>query len=93
MATRRALTGAAPGTTAAPGTRSPTDAALTPEKIAAAEHTLTVYVGPIAKVLVRKAAAQTSSSERFYLLLAENLSETERRRFLTEVDPSALRSR
>lgn len=95
MATRRALTGAAPGTTAAPGTRSPTDAALTPEKIAAAEHTLTVYVGPIAKVLVRKAVAQTSSSERFYLLLAENLSETERRRFLTEVgaDLSALRSR
>jgi hypothetical protein len=34
---------------------------------------------------VKKAAAQTSSPERFYLLLAESLSDIDRTRFLKEV--------
>jgi serine/threonine-protein kinase len=103
MATRRELAGALPslrrgalsGTTAASAQRSaPTDAPLTPEKIETAQRKLTPYIGPIAKILVKKAAAQTGSSERFYLLLAENLSDADRMRFLKDMaGPSALRSR
>jgi serine/threonine-protein kinase len=105
MATRSALTGAPPSARgaassgahplAAPRTGTQADAALTAEKIEAAQLKLARYIGPIAKILVKKAAAQTASSERFYLLLAENLSETERLRFLKEVGaaPSAERLR
>jgi serine/threonine-protein kinase len=66
------------------------DAALTQENIDAAQRRLAAYIGPIAKVMVKKAAAQTDSSQRFPLLLAESLSDSERERFLEEVgfDPS-----
>jgi serine/threonine-protein kinase len=94
MATRSVLKGAPPSVpggapsgahAAAPRAGARTDAALTPEKIEAAQRSLAACIGPIAKILVRKAAAQTASSERFYQLLAENLSETDRRYFLKEV--------
>jgi len=97
MATRGALSGApraasgtgprASGTGPRPGI--PTDAALTAERIEAAQRRLATYIGPIAKILVKKAAAQTTSSERFYLLLAESLSDMDRTRFLTEVGADA----
>ena len=104
MATRGGLVGARPSvrsgslpgaSAAAPRTGAPAEAALTPERIEAAQHRLATYIGPIAKILVRKAAAQTASSERFYLLLAENLSDADRARFLKEVGAasSAERSR
>ena len=86
MGTRSALSGmprAAPA--AAPRGGVSADAALTAEKIEAAQRRLAAYIGPIAKILVKKAAAQTSSSERFYLLLAESLSDMDRTRFLKEV--------
>ena len=92
MATRDTLTGVAP---AAPPRRStqsastrppaPEDPPLTQEKIEAAQRQLTAHMGPIARVLVKRAAAQTSSSQRFYALLAESLPESERRRFMEEI--------
>jgi serine/threonine-protein kinase len=83
MATRSGLAGAPQRGTIRPATQS--DAALTPEKIDAALRTLATYIGPIAKVMVKKAAAQTGSTQRFYLLLAENLPEPERKPFLDAV--------
>jgi serine/threonine-protein kinase len=61
-------------------------APLTPEAIDAAQRKLAAYVGPIAKVVVKKAAAQATNSRHFYQLLAESLgTEAERVRFLQEV--------
>lgn len=81
MATRSALTRAR-----AHAATHPDTAPLTPQTIDAALRRLAPYVGPIAKVLVRKAAAQSSSLRQFYLLLADSLeSEAERTRFLREI--------
>ena len=87
MATRGGLAGAPrPAAAAGTGPRgAQASSALTPDKIEAAQRRLATYIGPIAKILTKRAAAQTTSSERFYLLLAESLSEAERRRFLDEV--------
>jgi serine/threonine-protein kinase len=92
MATRSALAGAPRGPSAVRRTThggvrpaAPNDALLTPERIDAAQRRLATYIGPIAKVMARKAAAQTDSAARFYLLLAESLSEAERVRFLEDV--------
>jgi eukaryotic-like serine/threonine-protein kinase len=93
MATRDTLTGVA---STAPPRRStqggstrppaPEDPPLTQQKIDAAQRRLTTHMGPIAKVLVKRAAAQTNSAQRFYALLAESLPESERRRFLEELN-------
>ena len=87
IATRSALHGApsSASAAAAPRTGPSADSALTAERIEAAQRQLASYIGPIAKILVKKAAAQTASSERFYLLLAESLSDSDRTRFLKEV--------
>jgi serine/threonine-protein kinase len=87
IATRSALRGApsSASAAAAPRTGPSADSALTAERIEAAQRQLASYIGPIAKILVKKAAAQTASSERFYLLLAESLSDSDRTRFLKEV--------
>lgn len=56
---------------------------LSPEMLDSATRLLATYVGPIAKVLTRKAAQQAGDKRQFYLLLAENLNtEAEKRRFL-----------
>lgn len=90
MATRGALSGVTrAASAAAPRAGVPGEAALTAEKIEAAQRRLASYIGPIAKILVKKAAAQTTSSERFYLLLAESLSEIDRTRFLKDVGAGA----
>jgi hypothetical protein len=61
-------------------------APLTADMIAMATRKLTEYVGPIAKVIVKKAAGQASTSRQFYLLLADSLSnESERAKFLDEL--------
>jgi len=61
-------------------------APLTADMIAAATRKLTEYVGPIAKVIVKKAAGQASTSRQFYLLLADSLTtEAERAKFLDEL--------
>jgi serine/threonine-protein kinase len=59
---------------------------LTPEVIEKATRRLVAYLGPIAKVLVKQAAAQASTRHHFYLLLAEKVTEpAERERFLRDV--------
>jgi serine/threonine protein kinase len=52
-----------------PGVRTPLDSA----EIEAAAGRLAAYLGPIAKVVVKKAAAQTRDRSAFYRQLAENL--------------------
>jgi len=60
--------------------------ALTAEAIEQATKRLAAYLGPIAKVVAKKAAAQASSRRHFHLLLAEQLADpAERARFLREV--------
>jgi serine/threonine-protein kinase len=92
MATRGTLSGAprsAPLAAATPRTAPQVEVALTAARIEAAQLRLATYIGPIAKILVKKAAAQTSSTDRFYLLLAESLSDSDRTRFLKEVGAGA----
>jgi serine/threonine-protein kinase len=95
LATRAQLQGALPKKPS-PGTRtahepgsthaSRISAPLTPEAIDAAQSRLAAYVGPIAKVIVKKAAAQAKTSRQFYMLLADHLgTAAERQKFLDEV--------
>jgi eukaryotic-like serine/threonine-protein kinase len=92
LATRTLLRGtpaSKPGTTRAEqGTThaSRISAPLTPEAIDAAQQKLASYLGPIARVIVKKAATQAKTSRQFYMLLADHLVSTaERERFLAEV--------
>ena len=70
--------------TRAPGTLLPEP--LTPETTEQATRRLIAYLGPIAKILVKKAAAHATSRRHFHLLLAENLADpAERTQFLHDV--------
>ena len=67
-------------------TNLPTMLQLSPELMDKAQHTLATYIGPIAKVMVKRASKLTSNAGEFYRLLAENMpNEEERERFLKEV--------
>jgi serine/threonine-protein kinase len=67
-------------------TGMPTLLQLAPELMEAAQQKLAVYVGPIAKVLAKRASKMTGNADEFYRLLADNLSDPqERARFLREV--------
>jgi serine/threonine-protein kinase len=60
-----------------------------PETLDAASRLLAVYLGPIAKVIVKKAAAKADSLERFHALLADNLTDdAEKQRFLKDLGAS-----
>src|SRR5262245_53917223 len=48
---------------------------LTPEAIEQGTKRLTTYLGPIAKVISKKAATQATSRRHFYLLLADKLTD------------------
>jgi len=70
-------------------TGMPTLLQLSPELMEAAQMKLAVYVGPIAKVLAKRAAKMTGNADEFYRLLAENLPDPqERARFLKDVGRS-----
>jgi serine/threonine-protein kinase len=57
--------------------------------VATATKKLTAHVGPIAKVVVKKAALQATTAQQFYTLLADSLpTEPERIRFLEELGKS-----
>jgi eukaryotic-like serine/threonine-protein kinase len=63
-------------------------APLSQQMIATASLQLAKYLGPIAGVMVRKAARQATSLQVFYALLADNISNLdERHRFLKDVGP------
>jgi serine/threonine-protein kinase len=72
--------------TRAGGTRTAQTIALTPEAIDEAGRALTPYLGPIAKVVVKRAAAVTQNRQEFYQILADELStEKDRAGFLRAV--------
>jgi class 3 adenylate cyclase len=57
--------------------------ALSDDDLATAESRLARNVGPLAKILVKKAAARAKSIEDFYAILAEHIADqSERTRFL-----------
>jgi serine/threonine-protein kinase len=67
-------------------TGMPTLLQLSPELMEAAQQKLAAHVGPIAKVLVKRASRMTGNADEFYRLLAENLPDPrDRARFLREV--------
>jgi serine/threonine-protein kinase len=97
----RAKVSSAPAPKGQPGARTGTveastllaarlaGAQLTPEMVAAATNKLTTRLGPIAKVVVKKAALQATTAQQFYTLIAESLpTEPERVRFLEELGKS-----
>lgn len=68
----------------APGTRQAEP--LTPEAVEHATRRLIAYVGPIAKILAKRAAAEAATRHHFHLLLAEKITDPgERDRFLHDV--------
>jgi serine/threonine-protein kinase len=79
----------APKTQLTQMTGMPTLLQLSPEQMEAAQMKLALYVGPIAKVLVKRASRMTGNADEFYRLLAENLPDPqERARFLKDVGRS-----
>ena len=94
LAGRQQLQGVSPleaGATAVPrgaDSGAPTGATvqLTPAAIEQATRQLAIYLGPIAKVVTKKAATQATSRHHFHRLLAEKLTDpAERARFLHDV--------
>jgi serine/threonine-protein kinase len=72
------------------GTRSP-PVPITPETVEQTARLLATYIGPIAKVVVKKASSQARDRRQFYQLIADSLTnEQDRKRFLKEVGASAL---
>jgi serine/threonine-protein kinase len=68
------------------GTRTAATVALTPEAVDEAARALTPYLGPIAKVVVKRAAAVTQNRQEFYQILADELTtEKDRAGFLRAV--------
>ena len=60
--------------------------ALTPETIAEATRLLAAYLGPIARIVIKKAASQTGDRRQFYEILVNSVSnEADRLRFLQDV--------
>jgi serine/threonine-protein kinase len=91
LAGRQKLQGIAPRDAEATAAQQPAPATgltvqLTAAAIEEATRKLTAYVGPIAKVVAKRAAAQATSRNHFHQLLAENLTDPkERARFLRDV--------
>ena len=94
LAGRQRLQGAArsdPGATTvlAPAAQTPATGLtvqLTADAIEEATRRLTAYLGPIAKVVAKRAATQATGRHHFHMLLAEKLTDPkERARFLHEV--------
>jgi serine/threonine protein kinase len=79
------------GVKAAPAPAPPPKASATgktfsPEVLAACERSLASHVGPLAKLLIKEAATQTSDLKEFYRKLADHIdSEEERRDFLASL--------
>jgi serine/threonine-protein kinase len=75
---------AAPAPAPAPKAAAPQG--FSPEVLATAEKRLASYVGPLAKLLIKDAATQTSDLKELYRALAAHIdSEEERRDFLASL--------
>ena len=75
---------AQPGSTATPASGSRPNAPLAPEIVERAARGLAHYIGPIANVLARKAAAVASDERHLYLLLSAHLSGVDRDAYLNQ---------
>jgi serine/threonine-protein kinase len=73
---------AQPGSTATPASGSRLNAPLAPEIVELAARGLAHYIGPIANVLARKAAAVARDERHLYLLLSAHLSGVDRDAYL-----------
>jgi class 3 adenylate cyclase len=70
-----------PATAAAPpGRRAAGGRPLSPDVLAEAAERLAVYVGPMARVLVKRAAAKAQSSRELYEQLVEHIDDLQARR-------------
>jgi serine/threonine-protein kinase len=69
----RTLVAAGPAVATAPSAAKPVSVA--PQVLEQATKVLTAHIGPIARILVKKASAQAQSNEHFYQLLAEQIDE------------------
>jgi len=80
------ITGGVAGTQLSQISGGGTHLQLSPEMMEAAHQKLLAYIGPIAKVVVKRTAKLTTSPGEFYRLLAEQLpTEQERVKFLKDV--------
>ncbi|HYM48365.1 MAG TPA: adenylate/guanylate cyclase domain-containing protein [Burkholderiaceae bacterium] len=83
LAARGVQVTAKPATTAPPSAGRVELRAWDEAELKQAEQRLAAYLGPVAKVIVRKIAAQTTDRAHFYQLLADELgSDKERQEFL-----------
>jgi len=78
------VTGAVPHTQPASGAGSAVGAPVSPEVITAATRVLSSHIGPIASIVVKKAAAKARTPEQLFVLLGEQVGEgAEREKLLT----------
>lgn len=60
---------------------------ISPDELSAAERRLATYVGPLARLLIRRAAIESGTIPAFYQKLAANIDKLDdRRRFLESVE-------
>jgi serine/threonine protein kinase len=78
-----------PSTGSPPPARHTASTTLDPQELLTAAEHLAAYLGPLAKVLVKQAAAKASDRNEFYRLLADELTNTqEKEAFLRAVNKS-----
>jgi serine/threonine-protein kinase len=73
-----------PAPTPTPQPAVVTGGALPPDVVERAQRILTLRIGPIARILVRKAAAEAADRERFHALLLEHVEPASERAALLE---------
>jgi serine/threonine-protein kinase len=73
-----------PAPTPTPQPAAATGGALPPDVVERAQRILTLRIGPIARILVRKAAAEAADRERFHALLLEHVEPASERAALLE---------
>jgi eukaryotic-like serine/threonine-protein kinase len=67
---------------------------LSSEHIEGVSHLLTRYIGPLARIIVKRASEQTGNPEQFYRLVAERISsDSDRDAFLREAHNSLRQTR
>jgi serine/threonine-protein kinase len=77
---------AAPVPAAPPAKVAATAKGFSPDVLLTCERALASYVGPLAKLLIREAATETSDLKELYRKLADHIdSEDERRDFLAKL--------